>query len=83
MPPHTHPTVERLTVLSGTLHLGMGEKPDWDAMEELPAGTYATMPQGMKHYARTSGETVLQLTTVGPWGITYVNPADDPRGKSQ
>jgi quercetin dioxygenase-like cupin family protein len=83
VPPHTHPTVERVTVVSGTFHLGTGEKADWDAMEALPAGSYATMPTGMKHYARTSGETVIQVATTGPWGITYVNPADDPRRKAQ
>src|SRR5215210_5107721 len=26
IPPHTHPAVERITVLSGTFHMGMGEK---------------------------------------------------------
>lgn len=25
--------------------------------------------------------TVLQLHGSGPWGITYLNPADDPREK--
>ena len=25
------------------------------------------------------GETILQLHGKGPWTITYVNPADDPR----
>jgi hypothetical protein len=24
-------------------------------------------------------ETVVQLIATGPWGITYINPADDPR----
>jgi hypothetical protein len=26
-------------------------------------------------------ETVLQLHGIGPQGVTYVNPADDPRKK--
>jgi hypothetical protein len=51
-------------------------------MQELPAGSYATMQPGMRHYARASGDTVLQLTTEGPWGISYVNPSDDPRRKA-
>src|SRR5258708_24047490 len=29
--PHWHPKVERVTVISGTLNLGMGEKFDWSA----------------------------------------------------
>src|SRR5437763_521494 len=28
IPPHTHPQPERLTVISGTFHIGMGEKFD-------------------------------------------------------
>jgi len=35
----------------------------------------------MRHFAWAEGETVVQVTTTGPWGITYVNPADDPRNK--
>ena len=79
IPPHYHPCPERVTVLSGTFHLGMGEKVDEGAAKALPAGSYASMPPQMRHFARAEGETVLQLSTIGPWGITYVNPADDPR----
>jgi quercetin dioxygenase-like cupin family protein len=83
IPPHWHPTVERITVLSGTMHLGMGERFDQNAGQELPAGGYATMPSGMRHFAWTDGPTVIQLATLGPWGITYVNPADDPQKAKQ
>ena len=31
------------------------------------------------HFAWTSGETIVQLHGTGPWGVTYLNPADDPR----
>ena len=79
IPPHFHPCQERVTVLSGTFHLGAGEKFDQSAGKALPAGTYTTMPAGMRHFAWAEGETILQLTTIGPWGITYVNEADDPR----
>lgn len=81
IPPHWHPVVERVTVVSGTFRLGTAEQPDWDAMHELPAGSYTSMQPGMRHYARVSGETVVQLATVGPWGINYVNASDDPRRK--
>jgi len=47
----------------------------------LPAGSYSFMPPGMKHYAWAEGETILQLATIGPWQINYLNPADDPRNK--
>jgi hypothetical protein len=46
IPPHWHPVVERVTVVSGTFHLGMGEQPDWEAMQELPAGSYVSMQPG-------------------------------------
>ena len=79
IPPHFHPCPERLTVLSGTFHLGAGEKVDERAAKALRTGSYTSMPKEMRHFAWTEGETVLQISTIGPWGITYVNPADDPR----
>jgi quercetin dioxygenase-like cupin family protein len=81
IPPHTHPQTERLTVLSGSLRLGMGEKFDVKHAAELTAGTYAALPPGMKHFAWAEGETVIQVHGVGPWTIDYLNPADDPRKK--
>jgi quercetin dioxygenase-like cupin family protein len=83
VPPHTHPKPERLTVLSGSFHLGMGEKLDPKHAQELTPGTYGTWPAGMKHFAWVEGETVIQLHGDGPWNIDYVNPADDPRNKKR
>ncbi len=82
IPPHTHPKVERVTVISGTFLLGMGEKFDPSALRDIPAGTYGFWPAGMKHFASAKGETVVQLHGTGPWLIEYVNPADDPRKQS-
>ena len=79
VPPHWHSRQERVTVLSGVLNLGQGERFDAAATKPLPAGTYSSMPPGMTHFGWMSGETVLQLSTQGPWTITYVNAADDPR----
>lgn len=81
IPPHSHPAVEHVTVISGTFNLGMGEKFDTSAGRALPAGSFAFMPPGMKHFAWAKGETVVQLHGIGPWKINYVNPADDPRNK--
>lgn len=81
IPPHTHPKPERVTVISGTFNLGMGDKFDAGKGEAMPAGTYGTWPAGMKHYAWTKGETVVQFHGDGPWKIEYVNPDDDPRKK--
>jgi hypothetical protein len=81
IPPHFHPGVERVTILSGTLHLGSGATYDRSTARALPAGTYSSMQPGMKHFGWAEGETVIQIATEGPWGITYVNPSDDPRRK--
>jgi quercetin dioxygenase-like cupin family protein len=77
--PHWHPKPERVTVLSGTFLLGAGETMDPDSAQALEPGAYTTMPPGMRHFAIARGETVVQLTSTGPWQITYVDPADDPR----
>ena len=79
IPPHTHPKVEHVTVMSGTFNLGMGDTFDQSATEEMPAGTFGYWPAGMKHYAWAKGETVVQLHGIGPWSIEYLDPADDPR----
>ncbi|AWI61704.1 hypothetical protein AB395_00006527 (plasmid) [Sinorhizobium fredii CCBAU 45436] len=82
VPPHTHPADEVVTVISGTINLGMGETADRSAAKALPAGSFFALPPGMAHFAYFDEETVVQITTNGPWGIKYVNPADDPQ-KSQ
>ncbi len=79
IPAHTHPTVERITVISGTFHLGMADKFDEAAGHEMVAGSFAIMPANMKHFAWATGETVVQVHSTGPFVIKYVNPADDPR----
>jgi hypothetical protein len=79
IPPHTHPKPERVTVISGTFHMGMGDKFDVSKGTAMPAGTFGTWAPGMKHFVWTTGETVIQLHGTGPWVIEYVNPADDPR----
>ena len=79
--PHWHTQVERVTVISGVLNFGMGEKFDRGATREMPAGSFGHWPVGMRHFAWAKGETILQLHGRGPWTVTYVNPADDPRQK--
>jgi hypothetical protein len=81
IPPHTHPKAERVTVISGTFNIGMGETFDATKCEAMPTGTYGTWPAGMNHFVFTKGETVVQFHGEGPWTITYLNPNDDPRKK--
>src|SRR4051812_31899484 len=72
--PHTHPKPERVTVISGVLMIGMGEKFDAAKTEAMPAGTFGTWPAGMKHFGWFKGETVIQLHGEGPWTVNYLNP---------
>ena len=83
VPPHMHPVDEVVTVISGTFSLGMGETADQSKAQPLPAGSFFALPPGEAHYFFIDEETVIQISTVGPWGLTYVNPEDDPRPKSQ
>lgn len=78
---HWHPAVERVTVLSGTFNMGMGDKLDTSKTTALGPGGLAIMQPKTNHFAWTKEETIVQLHGIGPWGITYVNPADDPRNK--
>lgn len=79
IPPHFHATQERVTVLSGTVNIGMGDKFDQAKTTAMKPGTVLLMPPKMHHFAWTSEETVFQLNVTGPWTVTYLNPADDPR----
>lgn len=77
--PHYHPNVEHVTVLSGTIKVGMGDSFDEHAAMALPAGGFIAIPKGHHHFAYFPEETTIQLHGIGPWEITYVNPNDDPR----
>ena len=79
LPPHSHPADEVVTVMSGTFRLGMGETADQSKLQDMPAGSFIAMEPGTAHYVSTDEEAIVQINTIGPWGINYVNPADDPR----
>jgi quercetin dioxygenase-like cupin family protein len=79
VPPHTHPKPELVTVISGTLHIGMGETADPSKADAVPAGGFLAITPGTAHYAHSDEETVIQLNSTGPWTLNYVNLADDPR----
>ncbi len=81
IPPHTHPTTEDVTVISGTMSFGMGDTFTDIGGKALKAGGFACMPAGMKHFAWATGETVLQVHGMGPFEINYCHPEDDPRTK--
>ena len=76
--PHWHPTDEHVTVLSGSISIGMGDTFDTKRGKLLKAGGYAVAPANMHHYAWTKTGATIQVHMNGPFAITYVNPADDP-----
>jgi mannose-6-phosphate isomerase-like protein (cupin superfamily) len=80
-PPHTHPLRENVTVISGTLKVGMGDKWDDSKTMNFPAGSFAYLDPSMHHYAGAVGETVIQIHGQSPVKLNYINPADDPSMK--
>ena len=83
IPPHTHPTDEHVTVISGTFRVGMGETFDASKTMALKAGGFVTAPAHAAHYAIAQGPTIVQVHAMGPFAMTYVNPADTPRVSSK
>ena len=79
--PHTHPNRENVTVLSGTVKVGMGDQFDASKMMSFGTGSFAYLDPSMHHYAMGSGETVLQIHGMAPLKINYVDPNDDPSKK--
>jgi len=81
VPPHFHPTTENITVISGDLTFGMGDKMTPEAGGKLNAGDFISLKAKMHHYATTKAGGVIQISSQGPFAITYINQADDPRHK--
>lgn len=79
IPPHFHSQDELATVISGGLGIAMGDTLDRDAASLLAPGSFVQLPANMAHYAWANEETVVQLAGMGPFDITYVENADDPR----
>lgn len=78
IPPHTHPTAENVTVLKGTFLAGMGEQFVESSMKAFGRDAFASIPANHAHYAMARGQTIVQVHAIGPFQLTYVNPADDP-----
>jgi ketosteroid isomerase-like protein/quercetin dioxygenase-like cupin family protein len=81
LPPHRHPDDEHLTVLSGTIAVGLGETFDASALKDVPAGGYVVLPATQWHYVVSRTPATVQTSGMGPLGVSYANPADDPRHK--
>ena len=78
---HVHPTDEAVTVIKGTFLVGIGDSVRDDAfLPPLHRGDFIVAPANVHHFAKAMGRTEVQVHAVGPFVLTYVNPADDPRG---
>ena len=78
--PHKHPEDRIYTVLSGVFYIGLGEQFDEERLMAFAPGAVIALPGGQPHFhwAR-SGEYVTQVTAIGPLGLEYVDPKNDPR----
>lgn len=81
IPAHWHPAIEHVTVISGTANMGIGDKLDPKQTKPLSVGSVAIMQPKTNHFVWTKRPTIVQVHGMGPWGINYVNPTDDPRKK--
>jgi quercetin dioxygenase-like cupin family protein len=79
IPPHAHAQDESLTVISGTFYFGTGDKIDMSKAHALNAGGFHALSAGDHHYAFAKAPAVVQINGMGPFNISYVNPADDPQ----
>ena len=79
--PHWHPKRENVTIISGTLKVGMGDRFEETGMMSFPAGSFAYLDPNMHHYVMASGEVVVQVHGMSPVQFNYINPDDDPSKK--
>ena len=78
IPPHFHPTDETVEIVQGTFLFGMGDVFDVAKTKPMPMGDKGTIPAKMHHFATAQGPTIVAVSAMGPFAITYVNMADDP-----
>ena len=81
IPPHWHPGIEHVTVISGSFAMATGEKWDDKALHSMGPGDVMIMQPKTPHYAMAKAEAIVQIHGMGPWSVNYVNPADDPKNK--
>jgi quercetin dioxygenase-like cupin family protein len=81
VPAHSHPTDEKLTVLSGKLGYGMSDKLDKAKAKWASTGGHVTMDAKMNHWVFAKAPAEIQVSGMGPFVINYVDPKDDPRNK--
>ena len=79
IPPHFHPTAETVQVKQGTFLYGMGDVFDAAKTKAMHVGDKGSIPAAMHHFATARGRTIVAVSSMGPFAMTYVDPADDPQ----
>jgi quercetin dioxygenase-like cupin family protein len=80
MMPHKHPEDRIYTVMSGTFYIGLGETFDESKLMAYAPGSVIVLPGNQPHFHfAKSGEYVTQVSAIGPLGLSYVDPINDPR----
>jgi quercetin dioxygenase-like cupin family protein len=78
--PHRHPEDRIYTVMSGVFYVGLGDRFDGDKVAAYPPGSVIVLPGDTYHFHwAKSGEYVSQVNAIGPLGLEYLDPGDDPR----
>lgn len=73
IPPHFSASTQHLTVISGTVYLGSGDKMDIEKGTALTAGSFVLIPAKTTISLWTTSEAIVQFHGLGPWEIHYVN----------
>ena len=78
--PHMHPEDRVYTVISGIFYIGLGDEFDAGKLEAYPPGSTIVLPGHTPHFHwAKSGEYITQVSAIGPLGLEYIDPKDDPR----
>ena len=79
--PHSHASENQVTVLSGTVLFGEGDKFDAKKLKAYPAGSFIVEKANSPHFMSAKGPAVFQVSVPGKTSFDYVDPKDDPRKK--
>ena len=82
-PSHWHSTAQTVTVLSGALYVGYGDRWDSRTTEVLSPGGFSLLPAHTHRYVYTKSATIFEVQGQGPFDVNYVNPDDDPQKWAQ
>lgn len=81
--PHKHPEDRVYTVISGVFYIGLGDVFDPDKLEAYPPGAVVVLPGNTAHFHwAKSSQYITQVTAIGPLGLDYLKPNDDPRNNA-